>query len=75
MHLRKSKKILIYFFLFFLIGSINNKSLNNIELAKIKFVNISGLDEFENSSLLKQIKNQNLDNIFFINKNKLKKNI
>ena len=73
MHLRKSKKILIYFFLFFLIGTINNKSLNNIELAKIKFVNISGLDEFENSSLLKQIKNQNLDNIFFINKNKLKK--
>ena len=73
MHLRKSKKILIYFSLFLLIGSINNKSLNNLELAKIKFINISGLDEFENSNLLKQIKNQNLDNIFFINKNRLKK--
>ena len=73
MHLRKSKKILIYFFLFFLIGSINNKSLNNLELPKIEFINISGLDEFEKFSLLKQVKNQKLNNIFFINKNKLKK--
>ena len=73
MHLQKSKKILIYFFLFLLIGSINNKSLNNIELAKIELINISGLDELENLSLLKQIKNQKLDNIFFINKDKLKK--
>ena len=44
-----------------------------MELPKIEFINILGLDEFENFSLLKQIKNQNLDNIFFINKNKLKK--
>jgi len=73
MHLRKSKIILIYFFLFFLIGSINNKSLNNLELPKIEFINISGLDEFEKFSLLKQVKNQKLNNIFFINKNKLKK--
>ena len=73
MHLRKSKIILIYFFLFFLIGSINNKSLNNLELPKIGFINISGLDEFENSNLLKKIKDQKLDNIFFINKDKLKK--
>ena len=73
MHLQKSKKILIYFFLFFLIGSINNKSLNNIELTNIELINISGLDELENLSLLRQIKSQKLDNIFFINKNKLKK--
>ena len=73
MHLRKSKIILIYLFLFFLIGSINNKSLNNLELPKIEFINISGLEEFEKFSLLKQVKNQKLDNIFFINKNKLKK--
>ena len=44
-----------------------------MELPKIEFINISGLDKFENLSLLKQIKNQNLDNIFFINTNKLKK--
>ena len=73
MHLQKSKKIVIYFFLFFLIGSINNKSLNNIELTNIELINISGLDELENLSLLRQIKSQKLDNIFFINKNKLKK--
>ena len=73
MHLRKSKIILVYFFLFFLIGSINNKSLNNLELPKIEFINISGLDEFEKFSILKQVKNQKLNNIFFINKNKLKK--
>ncbi len=73
MHLRKSKKILIYFFLFLLIGSINNKSLNNIEIFKIDSINISGLDEIENLSMLKKIKNQNLENIFLINKNKFKK--
>ena len=73
MHLRKSKKIFIYFFLFLLIGSINNKSLNDIEFTKIHSINISGLDELENLNLLKQVKNQNLENIFFINKNKLKK--
>ena len=73
MHLRKSKKILIYFISFLLIGSINNKSLNNVELTKIDTINISGLDEIENLKLLNQIKNQNLENIFLINKNKLKK--
>ena len=73
MHVRKSKKILIYFILFLLIGSINNKSLNNIELTKIDTINISGLDEIENLKLLNQIKNQNLENIFLINKNKIKK--
>ena len=72
MHLRKSKKIFIYFFLFLLIGSINNKSLNDTKFTKIHSINISGLDKIESLILLKQIKNQNLENIFFINKKKIK---
>ena len=35
MHQRKGKKILIYFFLLLLVGSINNISLNNFELKKL----------------------------------------
>ena len=45
MHQRKSKKILIYFFLLILVGSINNNSLNNLKLEKVKNVNIFGLEK------------------------------
>ena len=45
MHQRKSKKILIYFFLFLSVGSINNIYLNNFKFDKIKNIKISGLDE------------------------------
>ena len=36
MHQRKSKKILIYFFLLILVGSINNNSINNLKFEKSK---------------------------------------
>tara|TARA_B100000614_G_C14520033_1_gene482191 strand:- start:111 stop:797 length:687 start_codon:yes stop_codon:yes gene_type:complete len=66
MQLRKSKKILIYFSLFIVLGSINNIELNKVKLDKIKNIQISGLDEKDNLSLLKDIKNLNLENIFFL---------
>ena len=67
MHQRKSKKILIYFILLLLVGSINNTNLNNLKLERIKNINILGLDSNENLIQLQKIKNLNLDNIFFIN--------
>ena len=71
MHQRKGKKILIYFFLLFIVGSINNISLSNLKLKKINYININGLGENDNAILLQEIKNLNLDNIFSINKNEI----
>ena len=51
MHQQKGKIILIYFFLFLIVGSINNHSLNRIKLEKIKNIKISGLNENENINL------------------------
>ena len=48
MHQQKGKIILIYFFIFLIVGSINNNSLNRIQLEKIKNIKISGLDEDQN---------------------------
>ena len=60
MHPKKSKKILIYFFLLFLVGSISNNNLNDLKLSDINNVNIIGLDIKEKTILLKKIKNLNL---------------
>ena len=68
MHQRKSKKILIYFFLLILVGSINNNSINNLKLEKVKNINIFGLDENNQKILLYNLKNLDLKNIFFIKK-------
>ena len=73
MHQRKSRKILIYFFLLIIVGTINNNSLNNIQFEKIKNINIQGLKKYENQVILKKIENLNLKNIFFINENSLRK--
>ena len=67
MHQRIGKKILIYFSLLLLVGSINNIDLNNLKFQKIIDIKIVGLDNEDNSILLQDIKNLNLDNIFFIN--------
>ena len=68
MQQRKSKKILIYFFLLLVVGSINNINLNSLKLRNISNINISGLDIKDESTLLKQIGNFNFNNIFLINK-------
>ena len=73
MHLRKSKKILIYFFLLLLVGSINNIDFNRIKFDKIKYVQVIGLNDKDNAILLEKIKNLNLKNIFFINKEEINK--
>ena len=72
MHQRKSKKILIYFFLLFLIGSINNHQINNVSFYKINNIEVIGLDEKENNDIFRKIQNLDSKNIFFIDKNKYK---
>ena len=71
MHQRKSKKILIYFFLLILVGSINNNSINNLKLEKVKNINIFGLEKKDQKIILYNLNNLDLKNIFFINKKKI----
>ena len=68
MHQRKSKKILIYFFLLFLVGSINNIDIHNLKFLSVKEINVTGLENDENLTMSKKIKNLKLDNIYLINK-------
>ena len=68
---RKSKKILIYFFLLLIVGSINNININGLKLQSIKNINIIGLDIKDKKILLKKIKNFNTNNIFSISKSDL----
>ena len=72
MHQRKSKKILIYLFLLFLVGSINNIHINNLNFLSVKEINVTGLENKENSTLSKKIERLlKLDNIYLINKKDL----
>ena len=71
MHQRKSKKILIYFFLLLLVGSINNIGLSNLNFKEIDNINVVGLNDYENVILLQKIKDLNLSNIFLINKKEI----
>jgi cell division protein FtsQ len=75
MQQRKSKKILIYFFLLLVVGSINNINLNGLKFQNINNLNITGLDINNKLILFKKIENFNLNNIFLINKIDLKDKI
>jgi cell division protein FtsQ len=67
----KSKKILLYFFLFLLIGTINNKNLNNLELTKIENVTVSGLDDKNNYELINNLDFLKIESLFFLDKKKI----
>ena len=71
MQQRKSKKLIFYFLLLILLGSINNLRLDEVTSKEIKNINIFGLDDADKRILITKIQNLNLSNIFFINKNEL----
>ena len=73
MHLPKGKKILIYLFLFLIVGSVNNIALTKINFEKIKSIQISGLNQNQNINLLENIKELNIKNILFLNGNEISK--
>lgn len=66
MHQRKGKKVLIYFFLLLLVGSINNIELSKIKFQGIKDIKVLGLGNENNFKLSEEIKSLNKKNIFFI---------
>ena len=68
---QKSKKIFIYLFLFLIIGTLNNKNINNFYFFKIDAISIKGLDEKNNNQLSKDLNFLKFNNLFFLDKLKI----
>jgi cell division septal protein FtsQ len=75
MHQRTNRKIIIYLFLFAILASVNNFKYINLQLFKIDLINISGLNDTENSNLYEKIIDYKKKNIFFIDNLEISKNI
>ncbi len=72
MHLSRNKKIFIYVFLFFLIGTFNNKNFENFNFIKLKQITVSGLNNSDNLKLMNSLDILKFNNIFSIDKYTLK---
>ena len=68
---QKSKKILIYFFLFIIIGTFNNKNFTNFNFPKIDKIEVNGLDKNDISKLKSNLNYLKISNLFFIDKFKI----
>ena len=75
MHLLISKKIIIYLLLFCFLVSINNISFMNISFPKINKIEITGLDLNERKKIESIIYDANFKNIFYVDKQYLKKKV
>ncbi len=71
MHQQKSKKVLIYIFLFLIIGTLNNKNLNKMNFTQINTINILGLENNDSYELNENLDYLKLTNLFFINRSKV----
>ena len=71
MHQQKSKKVLIYIFLFLIVGTFNNKNLYQLNLTYIDKINVQGLGEKNNFELLKKLNFLKFKNLFFMNRSQI----
>ena len=70
---KKSKKILIYIFLFLIIGTFNNKNLNKIDVPLINEITVVGLDKKSIKELSDNLNFLRVNNVFFLNKSNISK--
>ena len=73
MHQRKSKKVLLYFFLLMILGTVHNQILSRIDLPKLKNIKVSGLKEDANMEIANNLVPLKFQNLFFLNSLKIKK--
>ena len=66
MHQQKSKKIILYIFLFFLIATFYNKKLNQFVFFKINYISVSGLSDEKNREIEKKLEVFKFKNLFFL---------
>ena len=73
MHQRKSKKILLYFFLLIILGTFNNHFLIKVELPKLKNIEVLGLNEDINQKIANDLIFLKFQNLFFLKSSQIKK--
>ena len=73
MHQTKSKKILLYVFLFFVLGTTHNLYLDKLNFPKINKIEIVGLNKEERNEILKDLKFLDMHSLFFLNTVEIKK--
>ena len=71
MHQRISKKIIIYLFIFLLVGSLNNRNISKFHIPKINDFTIIGLSDFENNQVNQDLYDLKDLNIFLLKKKKI----
>ena len=71
MHQQKSRKILIYIFLFLVIGTFNNKNLTKANFIKLNKINVTGLEEKNNIYLANKLNFLKFDNLIFLDKSQI----
>ena len=73
MHQIKSKKILLYIFLFFILGTTHNLYLDKLNFPKINKIEIVGLNKEERNEILKDLNFLDMHSLFFLNKVEIKR--
>ena len=68
----KSKKFLFYFFLFLMIGSLNNKNIKDLNFLQVDKISIKGLDEKNNFQIKEDLNFLKFKNLFFLDKERIK---
>ena len=68
---QKNKKILVYFFIFFIFGTLNNKNLINFNFDKPTEIHIEGLNDQNNFDLKKSLIDLKMNNSFFLEKSEI----
>ena len=72
MPLQINKKILLYLFLFLILGTWNNKNIIDIEFPKINEIKVIGLKDKENLELKKKLDYLQTNNLFVLDETKIK---
>ena len=63
---QRSRKILIYIFLFLIIGTLSNKNLNDGRFIEVNEIIVFGLDEENSRKIIDKLKLLQLGNLFFL---------
>ena len=73
MLLQINRKILIYLFIFFLLGTYTNKKFLNLSFPKIESYQITGLSEVKNNQIYQDLSELQKKTIYFLNKEEISK--
>ncbi len=71
MHQRISKKILVYLFIFFLVGTFNNKKISEFKIPKINNYEIIGLQELDDKKIDEDLDFLKKFDVFFLQKDEI----